>query len=146
MSTGAIIGIVVAVVVVLVLVGLALWRRRTSGPRLRPLEPQAKAEFAERWARAQEHFVDRPAVALAEADRIISDVMTERGYPADADHDRREQDLGRGHRHEYRAAHTVLERSGDGGGASTEDMREAMVRYRAIFQELVGESRTPATH
>lgn len=144
MSTGAIVGIVVAVVVVLALVAFLLWRR-SSGPRLRPLEPRAKAQFAQRWAKAQEHFVDRPAAALAEADRIVVDVMTERGYPADADHDRREHDLGRGGRDHYHAARAVLQRSGD-GGASTEDMREAMVRYRALFQDLVGETRTPATH
>jgi hypothetical protein len=144
MSTGAIIGIVIAAVVVLAVLALVM-RRRSAGPRLRPLEPQAKAQFAERWAKAQEHFVDRPDAALAEADRIVADVMTERGYPSDADHERREADLGRGHRDDYHAAHEVLVRTGN-GGASTEDMREAMVRYRAIFQDLVGDSPAKAAH
>ncbi|GAA4422171.1 hypothetical protein ACFQV2_18895 [Actinokineospora soli] len=145
MSTGAIIGIVVAVVVVLAVVGVALWARRRSGARLRPLEPKAREHFARRWAQAQEHFVERPDAALAEADSIVADVMTERGYPADADHRRREADLGRDDREKYHAAHAVLERVHD-GGASTEDMREAMIRYRALFQALVGESRARASH
>lgn len=147
MSTGVLIGVVIAVVVVLAVfaVAVVLLRRRRSGARLRPLEPQARAHFAQRWAQAQEHFVDRPDAALAEADTIVTDVMTERGYPAEADHARREADLGRDGREHYSAAHAVLERTRS-GGASTEDMREAMVRYRALFQELVGESRARASH
>ncbi|MGX7828185.1 hypothetical protein ACTG9Q_24150 [Actinokineospora sp. 24-640] len=145
MSTGAIIGIVVAAIVVLALLVLAavLMRRKRSTLELKPLQPQAKAQFAQRWALAQEQFVDRPGAALAEAERIVTDVMTERGYPATVDHDRREADLARGSSvgENYRAAHSVLARSTDHDGAvSTEDMREAMVRYRTLFQDLIGES------
>ncbi|GGS27662.1 MULTISPECIES: hypothetical protein [Actinokineospora] len=146
MSTGAIIGIVVAAVVVLGLLVLAavVLRRRRSGLALRPLEPRAREQFSRRWARAQEQFVDRPDAALAEAERIVTDVMTERGYPAIADHDRREADLPRGDREHYRAAHSVLERVPN--GASTEDMRAAMVRYRSLFQDLIGDDRAKASH
>ncbi|MGW5049635.1 hypothetical protein [Actinokineospora sp. NPDC004072] len=146
MSTGAIIGIVVAAVVVvgLLLLVAALVRRTRSGPALRPLDPRAREQFSARWARAQERFVDQPDAALAEAERIVTDVMTERGYPADADHERREADLPRDGREHFRAAHSVLERVPR--GASTEDMRAAMVRYRSLFQDLIGDTPARTSH
>ena len=107
------------------------------------LPSAARRTYSERWQSVQTTFVDDPAGALVEADRLIMAVMRDRGYPVD-DFDQRAQDISVDHPtvvENYRAAHDV-QRSARGGGSETEDQRQAFVHYRALFVELL----EPPTH
>jgi hypothetical protein len=112
-------------------------RRRSYD--IRPLEPAARDRYAERWRATQARFVDQPATALDEADTLVAEVMRERGYPVD-DFERQAEDVSVDHPHvveHYRKAHTI-QSARDG---STEDLRQGLVHYRALFDELL-ETRT----
>jgi hypothetical protein len=120
---------------------LAGRERRVHGMDIQPLTDSARAGYTARWAGIQEQFVDAPADAVASSQVLIAAVMSERGYPADDD----EQvlaDLSVGHASvldRYRAAEEIS-RSAAAGTASTEDLRVAMIDYRALFRDLVGET------
>jgi hypothetical protein len=110
-----------------------------------PLRPEARERYVESWSAVQGQFVDDPAAAVGEADRLVTDVMRERGYPID-DFEQRAADISVDHpdvAENYRAAHAVYLRS-DRGEASTEDLRQGFVHYRALFDALL-ETREPAT-
>ena len=112
--------------------------KRREELAIRPLAPQSRDSYLGRWKNAQEHFVDDPEAAVGEADRLIQEVMRERGYPVD-DFDQRAADLSVDHPDvisNYRAAHGISI-ANDRGKASTEDLRTAMVHYRALFTELL---------
>jgi hypothetical protein len=103
------------------------------------LEPDARERYAVAWRETQARFVDAPSEAVAEADRLVQRVMQERGYPVDT-FDQRESDITVDHPHvarDYRAAHGISLAS-QNGEATTEDLREAMVHYRALFENLLG--------
>ncbi|MBO1413464.1 hypothetical protein [Streptomyces sp. FH025] len=106
---------------------------------IRPLPPEARSRYASDWTRVQQQFVDRPESAVHEADRLVTVVMHERGYPTE-NYEQELRDLsvehGRTLEH-FRAAHTVNERLGD-RKLTTEELRGAMVHYRALFDELLG--------
>jgi len=176
MSTGIIVGIVVAVVVIgTVAFGMmaVLRRRRLQqrfGPEydrlvgerdsrreaeaeltererrvedldIQPLTDSSRASFAGQWASIQERFVDTPADAVSAAQLLVAAVMTERGYPAEH-HDQVVADLSVGHSRtldRYRAAEEISHRAA-AGTVSTEDLRQAMVHYRALFGDLLGET------
>jgi FtsZ-interacting cell division protein ZipA len=110
-----------------------------------PLSPEAEKKYSADWREVQGQFVDDPADAVNEADRLVTDVMRDRGYPID-DFDQRSDDISVDHPdvvENYRAAHAVYVRANDGnGGAGTEDLRQGFVHYRALFNELL-ESRQP---
>lgn len=120
--------------------------QRHSELRIRPLEPAARDRYHAEWTRLQERFVDAPETSVVEADRLIGAVMADRGYPAD-DFEQRARDLSVEHGPAvagYRSAHDVSVRAG-ADGASTEDLRQAMVHYRDLFERLVdGTTRTQA--
>lgn len=100
------------------------------------LPSAARRRYAERWRGVQAAFVDDPTGALVEADRLITAVMRDRGYPVD-DFDQRAQDISVDHPtvvENYRAAHAV-QRSAS--GSETEEQRQAFVHYRALFNELL---------
>jgi hypothetical protein len=102
---------------------------------IRPLAPGTRDRFADRWSTVQERFVDDPSAALQEAHELVVEVMGERGYPTD-DFEQRAADVSVDHPHvveNYRSAHAITERS----DADTEDQRQAMVHYRALFDELL---------
>jgi FtsZ-interacting cell division protein ZipA len=105
-----------------------------------PLSPEAQAKYSESWRQVQGQFVDDPADAVNEADGLVTSVMRDRGYPID-DFDQRAEDISVDHPHvveNYRAAHAVYVKASNGdGGASTEDLRQGFVHYRALFTELL---------
>jgi uncharacterized protein HemX len=140
MSTGATIVVIVVAVIVLGLVVWYAWTqaRRKMRVRERPLAPEARDRFAQEWSQIQAHFVDNPATAVGEADRLVTVVMGERGYPTE-DYQRQLADLSVRHGStlgHYRTAHDLKLRN-DQHQASTEELREAMVHYRALFEDLV---------
>ena len=105
---------------------------------IRPLPEQDRRAFAERWRQTQEDFVDRPSTAVREADRLVAEVMGRRGYPV-GDFDQQARDVSVDHAHvvdEYRAAHDISELN-DREQATTEQLRQAMVHYRALFTDLL---------
>ena len=106
---------------------------------IRPLSTTEWDRYSELWRSAQERFVDSPPMAVAEADQLVTEVMRVRGYPM-TDFEQRAADVSIVHPHlvaNYRAAHAIAESSA-GQKASTEDLRQAMVHYRALFEELLG--------
>jgi hypothetical protein len=116
--------------------------RRVEKLHIRKLSAEAAAGFSAQWRRIQAQFVDDPRAAVAEADRLVGEVMQARGYPV-GDFDRRVEDISVDHPNvvmNYRAARDIAQEHAR-GTASTEDMRQAMVHYRALFAELL---ETPA--
>lgn len=114
--------------------------KRVESFHLRPLTPQDRIRFANLWEQVQAHFVDAPSGAVVEADRLLGDVMAARGYPM-GDFEQRAADISVDHpevTQNYRAAHTIA-LSHASGQASTEDLRRAMIYYRALFEDLVRE-------
>lgn len=94
--------------------------------------------FGEQWRGLQARFVDNPKGVVAEADLLVRDLMQKRGYPM-ADFDRLSADLSVDHASvvdHYRAAREIAQRD-HRGEASTEDLRQAVVHYRALFDELL---------
>jgi hypothetical protein len=119
---------------------LAERNARVQHLQIRGLSPTDRARFVESWARVQAEFVDTPGTAVADADRLLVDVMTVRGYPA-SDFEQRAADVSVNHPgvvENYRAAHRLALRQSN-GEASTEDLRRAMIYYRSLFDELVVE-------
>jgi hypothetical protein len=105
---------------------------------IRPLSQEARERYAESWRATQARFVDEPGAAVAEADRLVQAVMRDRGYPID-NFEQRAADVSVDHPHlveNYRAAHEIS-LSNDRGEATTEDLRQAMVHYRSLFEELL---------
>jgi hypothetical protein len=105
---------------------------------IRPLSPESRERYVQRWQSTQSRFVDDPKGAVAEADRLVQDVMQERGYPT-KDFDRRVADISVDHPdlvEKYRTADGVA-RASERGEASTEDMRHSVRHYRALFAELL---------
>jgi hypothetical protein len=113
-------------------------RKRREKLDIRPLSPEARREFADAWQETQSRFVDEPSEAVSEADRLVIAVMSERGYPME-DFDQRAADVSVDHPmvvEDYRAAHAVSLANKD-GRADTEALRQAMVHYRSLFDELL---------
>jgi hypothetical protein len=117
-----------------------LARREEQRERLDivPLSPEARERYFESWRNVQTGFVDEPSQSLNDADRLVTDVMRERGYPMD-EFDQRVADISVDHPQvveHYRAAHAI-QQANENGDASTEDLRQAVVHYRALFTELL---------
>jgi hypothetical protein len=115
-------------------------RRRRADLDIRPLASGARVRYAEQWRDVQARFVDDPTGAVAQADTLVTQVMRERGYPMD-DFDQRAADVSVDHPdvvEDYRSAHDISTRSAN-GQAETEDLRQAMVHYRALFEQLLEE-------
>lgn len=102
-----------------------------------PLSASDRDRFRADWQKVEQHFIERPTTAVVEADELIADIMRKRGYPM-GDFDRHAADLSVTHPRivdHYRAGHRVI--GGAPGSASTEDLRQAMLHYRALFDELI---------
>ncbi|MFD7258239.1 hypothetical protein [Streptomyces sp. NPDC059874] len=109
---------------------------------IRELPAESRHRYADAWTTVQQRFVDRPEGAVGQADDLITHVMRDRGYPTEGYEEQlRELSVEHGRTLEhYRAAHEVNMRSSK-GQATTEELRGAMVHYRALFDELVGTTR-----
>jgi hypothetical protein len=117
---------------------LAARQKRVERLNIQPLEPAERDRFVAAWRSTQARFVDEPTAAIAEADRLVAEVMHARGYPV-GDFEQRAADISVDHPivlENYRAAHTIA-LANDRGQASTEDLRQAMVHYRALFEDLL---------
>ncbi len=105
-----------------------------------PLSAADAARFSEAWGTLQTRFVDDPRGTVAEADKLVRDLMVKRGYPM-ADFEHRAADISVDHPQlveTYRAAQSIAARD-QRGQASTEELRKAVVYYRALFDELLDE-------
>jgi len=111
--------------------------KRVERFKINPLSPADRAEFTASWQKIQARFVDDPRGALTEADQLIQRIMTARGYPV-SDFEQRAADISVDHPiviEHYRAGHEISLRHAQ-GRATTEDMRQAMIHYRALFADL----------
>lgn len=120
--------------------------KRVSRYHIHPLAPDESSRFSTAWRQLQSRFVDDPQGAVSEADGLVTDLMAQRGYPM-AEFDQRAEDLSVDHPNvvtHYREAHLIASKSaGAPRAVSTEDLRQAVVHYRALFEELL-EVATPA--
>jgi len=120
---------------------LAFRQQRREKFKVRNLSPTDRSSFRYRWNEVQSRFVDDPKGAVTLAESLVTDVMQARGYPI-ADFDQQAADISVDHPivvQNYRAAHEIALRHGR-GQASTEDLRNAMVHYRVLFQELLDDN------
>jgi hypothetical protein len=124
---------------------LAAREERRKRLDIHQLEPGARAEYAQRWIEVQARFVDLPADSLREADALVNQLMGQMGYPMESfeqmaahisvDHPQVVED--------YRAAHAASVASAAEDGASTEDLRRGIQRYRSLFESLLGQRAAP---
>jgi hypothetical protein len=116
-------------------------QRRVRKLDIRPLNEQARRQYSADWVVIQEQFVDSPQTAVARAYNLVVTVMTERGYPTD-DTEQVMSDLSVEHAGtvgHFRAAQQISDAAAS-GEAATEDLRQALIHYRALFSDLLGES------
>jgi len=116
---------------------------RVEGLNIRELGAAERERFMADWRVVQSRFLDNPKGAVSEADELVSALLKARGYPV-ADFDQRAADISVNHPRlveYYRSAHGVAVRVGR-DEANTEDLRNAMIQYRSLFDELV-EVQTP---
>jgi len=110
---------------------------------IREITPGAAARFLQQWQLVQQEFVDAPIPAVQDAQELVTRVMNERGYPTPTA-ETRELMLSVDHADvmdNYRAA-TEIEGRSTAGNATTEELRQAMQHYRAIFDRLLGDAPT----
>jgi hypothetical protein len=112
--------------------------KRVKGLNLVPLSPEDRDRFAAAWQQEQSGFVDDPRSAVANADKLLTEVMTARGYPM-GDFEQRAADISVDHSlvvKNYRIAHDIALRD-SGGETSTEELRTALLHYRMLFEDLL---------
>jgi len=117
--------------------------KRRQELEIQPVSAETAERYTLEWRDVQARFVDQPNEAVKDADRLVTRLMQERGYPTE-DFQQRVADVSVDHPNvvdNYRGAHTVWE-SNEQGKAGTEDLRRAMVHYRSLFEELL-ERETP---
>jgi len=116
---------VIAVVLIIALVASVARRRSET---LRPLTADVRERFRADWRRVEEMFIDRPASAVVQAEELINELIRTRGvtmkHPRVAER--------------YRAGHAVIDRHSR-AKASTEELRQALLHYRGIYEDLTGE-------
>ncbi|WP_328343536.1 hypothetical protein [Micromonospora sp. NBC_00421] len=114
--------------------------RRHAELELTPLSPQDRARYAAAWEELQVRFVDSPAETVGDADELVSRLIADRGYPT-GEFTEQAAHLSVEHARtltHYREAHEIRVRN-ERGEAGTEDLRQAVVHYRALFADLLGE-------
>ncbi|MEU5548929.1 MULTISPECIES: hypothetical protein [unclassified Micromonospora] len=120
--------------------------RRHADLELVPLDPESRARYAAAWEELQVRFIDSPAETVGQADELVTRLVAERGYPTGDFSDQLahlsvEHARTLGH---YRDAHEIHLRNSR-GEAGTEDLRQAVVHYRALFADLLGEEPVAST-
>jgi hypothetical protein len=118
--------------------------RRHAELELKPLAAPDRARYAAEWADVQTRFVDEPGEAMRAGDELVIQLLREIGYPTD-DYDERLATLSVEHARmldQYREAHDISVRN-EQGAASTEQLRQALVDYRALFADLLGDEPVP---
>ncbi len=123
---------------------LAEREKRVGKLTIRPLSPADQDRFLDRWTKVQATFVDDPERSIDYADALLAEVMSARGYPV-SDFDQRAGDISVDHPNvvqHYRAGHDIAVRHSR-GEADTDELRQALIHYRSLFEELVTE-REPA--
>jgi hypothetical protein len=116
---------------------------RVQKLHIKELSADDQQRFAEEWRQVQARFVDDPSATLGEADKLVQRVMDKKGYPV-SDFEQQAADISVEHPevvNNYREAHGIAE-AHEREGASTESLRQAMIHYRALFSELLGEVAT----
>ena len=119
--------------------------KRVKSLSIRPLEPADRERFSKSWTGLQTEFVDDPERSIGHADSLLADVMSARGYPV-SDFEQLSADISVDHPavvQNYRAAHDIALRLGR-GEANTEDLRQAMIHYRSLFEDLVNDGKMTA--
>ena len=107
---------------------------------IRALSADERASFNQRWLDVQAEFVERPESAIIDADALVTELMHERGYPVADDFERQANLVSVDHPQvvaNYRDAHAAFARTGTDDEVSTEDLRQGLVSYRALFAELL---------
>jgi hypothetical protein len=113
--------------------------KHVKGLKIQELTPEEREKYLGEWSEVQSKFVDEPGVAIVSAERLIQRVMRRRAYPV-ADFEQRASDLSVTYPvlvSNYRAAHKIAQKH-EAGEANTEELREAMIHYRSLFDELLG--------
>jgi hypothetical protein len=113
--------------------------RRHSDLDLRPLDPSSRKRYLAAWDEVQVRFIDAPDRAVGKADALVTELIAERGYPA-GEFDQQVADLSvehAGRLDQYREAHDIHQ-ANQRGEATTEQLRQALVHYRALFADLLG--------
>jgi FtsZ-interacting cell division protein ZipA len=118
--------------------------RRREHLDIHELDPTSQSRYRDEWQELQQRFVDEPRGAVVDADRLVTSVMRDRGYPVE-DFEQRAADISVDHPEvvsDYRTAHDIALRVRE-DRASTEDLRQAVVHYRSLFDQLLN-GREPA--
>jgi len=119
-------------------------QQRVEMLRLKPLAAEDQERFLKEWQSIQALFVDDPRTAVADADSLVHRVMRARGYPT-GDFEQEAADVSVDHPEvvsNYRAAHAIATRARDDQETTTETLRQGLVYYRLLFEELL-ESHEP---
>jgi hypothetical protein len=119
-------------------------QKRVEQLNIVALSPQDASRFSQSWKSLQARFVDDPRAVVIEADELVRELMQKRGYPM-GDFERRAADISVDHPRvvdHYRAAQAIAAR-GRAGNVETEELRKAVVHYRALFSELLEVSEDP---
>lgn len=113
-------------------------QKRVEAMEIKPLSAVQRDRFMSQWRAVQTNFVDDPRKAIVDADKLIQEVMQLRAYPV-SDFEQMAADLSVHYPQvvsNYRAAHEIAQKNAQ-GQADTEEMRQAMVYYRSLFEDLV---------
>lgn len=116
--------------------------KRVRSLSIRTLEREDRERFLASWQNVQAEFVDDPAASIGHADSLLAEVMSTRGYPV-SDFEQMSADISVDHPgvvQNYRAGHEIALRD-QKGDATTEELRQAMIHYRSLFEELVTDDR-----
>ncbi|MBA3788510.1 MAG: hypothetical protein H0X21_07430 [Actinobacteria bacterium] len=116
-------------------------RDRREELEIQPLTTESRERYAEEWRTVQGRFVDEPDAAVRDADRLVQQVMAERGYPVADDFERRAADVSVDYPdvvENFREGHRLVNEH-EAGDSGTEPLRQAMVHFRSLFDELLAE-------
>ena len=115
-------------------------RRQEVESRIRPLPDDSRQHYTEEWESVERTFVDDPALALEQADRIVTDILAERNFPTESRHEAAKA-VGVTHSdvvENYREAQSTRA-DATRAGADLQEMRRAIQKYRSVYERLTKE-------